>query len=232
MSVTKITDHVSQAVDRLAEQYKEKTLVEGLVKAFVPPIQDLEDVFCDLETDRQLNNAVGLQLDNFGTIVGRDREGFDDDFYRILLQVQIGINNSEGTPEDIISTLKLLSENALVHFQNLGDGQIGLSVGAELDQTQVDFIFENLERVVMAGVRINFLSCFDPDEPFSFDGSGPVGLGFSSLAAPTTGGKFGFLHRRTKPQFALNTEAGTTDPNGGGFGTVLDPHAGGFFQGL
>lgn len=228
MTPDKITTHVDDALNRRVEQHKEKENLEGMLKAFNNQKQELENVFFELLEERlDLNNTVGQQLDNFGKIVDLEREGFDDDFYRILLLVKIGQNVSNGDPERIISTFKLLTQATLVHYQNLGDASIGLSVDTTIDPSLVDFFFENMERVVAGGVRIDFMASFDPDESFSFDGVGPIGLGFSSLAAPTTGGKFAYLNRRSLP-FAFAGD----DKSALGFGTVIDPVAGGVFVGL
>lgn len=232
MILTQITTHISDALNRRIQQYKTKQKLAALITALVGQIQDAEDATFNMITLRALEFATGEQLDRFGEIVVQDRQGFDDDFYRVLLRVKIGINNSSGEPESIINTIKLLTEATLVHYQNLGDGSIGLSTNGTIDSSLIDFIFNNMQQVVMAGVRIDFIACFDPDESFSFDGTGPIGLGFSSLAAPTTGGKFAFLHRKTTPVFAFNSVAGVGDPGGSGFGTLADPLAGGLMQGL
>lgn len=232
MTTTLITDHEQRGLDRIIEQYKEKPRFESLLKIFISQIQELEDETQRSFTEQFVDFAVGQQLDLFGTIVGLERQGFDDDFYRILLKVKIGQNISKGEPRSIINTFKLLTQATLVHYQNLGDAQISLAADTDIDPTLIDFFFTNMERVVMAGVRINSISCFDPDESFSFDGTGPVGLGFSSLAAPTTGGKFAFLHRRTLPAFAFGSIAGDSDLSSEGFGTLADVLAGGIFQGL
>lgn len=230
--VTQILTHIADAISRLIQQYKEKDRIEGIIEALTEQVQELEDRTFELFTLRALDVATGEQLDRFGEIVVQDREGFDDDFYRILLKVKIGINNSSGDPSTAINTIRLLTEATLVHYQNLGDASVGFSVNTEIDSALVDFIFENMQNVVMAGVRIDFISCFDPDESFSFDGTGPIGLGFSSTAAPLTGGMFAFLHRRSTPKFAFDTEAGTADPTASGFGTIADPLAGGIMVGL
>lgn len=226
MSITKITTHIVDGLKRRIEQYKNKPNIEGTLTSFIKQVQDLEDAGDEMFLERMLADAVGEQLDQFGKIVVLARQGFDDDFYRVLLFVKIGQNVSNGEPERIISTMKTLAQADLVFYQNLGNGQIGLGVDVDLDFDLIDFIYNNMQRVVMAGVRINFITCFDPDEPFSFDGTGPVGLGFSSTAAPLTGGKFAFIHRRTTP-FAF---AG--DDNALGFGTIGDVLAGGVFVGL
>lgn len=230
-NATKITTHQTDAIERLIEQYKGKFTVEGMVNAEARQFQDMEDVLFEMFLNRFVDNAVGVQLDNFGTIVDLARQGFDDDFYRILLKFKIGQNISRGEPSRVVSTLKLIAQATLVQYQNLGNGNIGLSINNTLDPTLIDFIFTNMQRVVMGGVKIRFISTFCEDEPFSFDGVGPVGLGFSSLAAPTTGGKFAFLNQPTATKFAFDSEEGIESTDSG-FGTLQDPLAGGVFVGL
>ena len=231
MIPTPITTHIADAKARLVEQYKSKVRLAGIVDAESRQFQDMEDVINDMFLSQFVDNAVGRQLDEFGTIVDLARQGFDDTFYRILLRFKIGQNISRGEPERIISTMLLITQAGLVIYQNLGNGSIGLAIDTTIDPTLLNFIFTNMQRVVMAGVRINFIVTFDPDDSFSFDGIGPVGLGFSSLAAPTTGGKFAFLNVDSTNKFAFDSIAGieSTDI---GFGTLLDPLAGGSMVGL
>lgn len=232
MAVDSIDTHVEDALNRLIEQYKGSDNLKEIITAFVAQIQDLEDVGIEMFLNRFVDNAVGIQLDRFGEIVDFARQGFDDEFYRILLKVKIGINISSGEPPAIISTMKLLTQASLVHYQNLGNGNISLAVDTEIDADLIDFFYTNMQKVVMAGVRIASISSFDPDESFSFDGTGPIGLGFSSTGAPLTGGKLAFLNRRTKPEYAIGSIAGASDANSSGFGTLQDVLAGGIMQGL
>ncbi|MEE8298412.1 MAG: hypothetical protein V3R67_03435 [Thermodesulfobacteriota bacterium] len=227
MTVSKITDVVQRGLDRLILQYKDKPKIQTFITALIQEFQELEDIGIDLFINRMLGDAVGIQLDRFGTIVDQAREGFDDDFYKILLKVKIGINISNGEPERITNILKLITFGSLVHYINFGNGNMGLSTDGTISPELINFVYENLDDVVSAGARINYIACFDSTEPFSFDGIGPTGLGFSSLAAPLEGGKFAFIHRRTVP-FAF---AGS-DVSALGFGTLADPLAGGTFVGL
>ena len=233
MTPTAINTHIEDAKKRLVEQYKEKPNLAGIIDAESRQYQDMEDVINDmlLNQSQFVDNAVGEQLDLFGTIVDQDRQGFDDDFYRILLKFKIGQNISRGEPERIISTMLLIVQAGLVIYQNLGNGNIGLSIDTTIDPSLLNFIFTNMQRVVTAGVRINFIATFDPDESFSFDGIGPIGLGFSSLAAPLTGGKLAFLNTDTTNKFAFDSIAGI-ESSDLGFGTLADPLAGGAMLGL
>lgn len=227
-----IADHAPQAIKRLIQQYQDRVKLIAIMNAVNKQIQDLEDSGQDMFTSLALDFAVGAQLDLFGRIVVQPREGFDDEFYRILLKVKIGINNSSGEPKAIINTIRLLTAATLVHYQNAGNGTILLGVNTEIDPVLIDFIYNNMEKVVMAGVKIDAIISFDPDDSFSFDGVGPVGLGFSSLADPSSGGKFAYINRPTFPKFAFSTITGAADPTGAGFGALADPSAGGMLVGL
>lgn len=87
MSSTYISDHVVRAKNRLIEQYKGKTKVEGVVEALVQPLQDIEDVLLQLKTERWIDSAIGIQLDKIGEIVGIEREYEQgDEDYRLLIK--------------------------------------------------------------------------------------------------------------------------------------------------
>lgn len=230
--ISQILDHPTRALRRIIQQYKNRQKFEALIRIIGERAQSLEDVGYTLFTEQELEFAVGAQLDRYGEIVVQPRNGFDDDFYRVLLRVKIGINISSGEPKAIINTIKILSQAALVHYQNLGDASILIGLDTEIDPALIGFIYDNMEKVVMAGVRLDAITFFDPDEPFSFDGVGPIGMGFSSLASPSTGGKFAYLQRNTGPLFAFGSAAGVADPSGAGFGSLADPLAGGLMIGL
>lgn len=226
--IVKISDHVERSLARTLTQYKAKEKFEGLATELGDQSQELEDAIHALVDGRAIATATGEQLDQIGTIVDQERGGFDDDFYRILLYVKIGQNTSQGGPEKIINIFKLLTEADLVHYQNLTYASAMLGTDQDIAEDFVDFVYESMEKVAAGGVRIDHIVCFDPDEPFSFDGpnTGAPGLGFSDITG-TTGGKFAKLHRR-QIRFAFDGN----DIDAGGFGSLLDPIVGGTFVGI
>lgn len=229
MPVTPIVDHVAQAVARLIEQYKKKPDLEGMVGAFTAPFQALEDTFQDLETDRSLETSVGVQLDRLGTIVGIARATNEtDDEYRISIKTKIVENISQGEPERLITVYRLLVGASLVYLSELYPGGIGLMSDVDLaDQDFINLLFKRIDRIAAAGVRIDYLGSFDPDEPFAMAGTLP-GEGFGTDTDPLIGGKFATLYLDMSEEFAF---AGNS-LNAGGFGTILDPLVGGVFQGV
>lgn len=222
----KITTHVQDSIERLLEQYRGKPRIEGLLTSFVEQIQDLEDVIHKLPEDLTIATAIGIQLDLIGTIVVQDRLGFSDDIYRSLLQAKIGENVSKSTPEDVMDVVQLLINPTLIHFQEYFPAGYGLAIDKEIDPTLIDFFYERIERVDPAGVRLESLVCFDPDEAFAFDGGPGTALGFGDVTDLNVGGVFAKIHVQTQPAFAFAPPPGqeTTDQ---GFGDINDNLFGG-----
>ncbi len=108
MTVAKITDHVVQAKARMLSQYKGKPRFEGMIEAVTQDAQSLEETLFDMYYERSVNSAIGKQLDIIGNIVGQPRLGMLDDVYRIAILGKIGVNISNGVPEDLIALFKLL----------------------------------------------------------------------------------------------------------------------------
>lgn len=105
MSIEK-RDQVSLGLDRLLEQFKDKPNIEAVLTSYLEQTNDLEDVYESLLNERSISTAVGSQLDLLGALVNEPRLGRSDSVYRLAILTRIGINNSEGTPNQILSLLK------------------------------------------------------------------------------------------------------------------------------
>ncbi len=226
--IPKIDDYVTEGLDLLREQWKGKENLSAAIASLIAGDQELEDVFFQLCNERlDLDVAVGEQLDQYGAIVGQARLNFDDDFYRILIRARIGINISNGEPERIIETAKLLTSATNVHYLNIGGAELDIGSDGVINPLSVDFLLINLGRVVMGGVRVNNLCIYDPDEAFAIDGGNTIspGAGFGTLSDPLVGGKFGQCYN-IKNKFSFDGN-NTGDE---GFGTIQDPLVGGVFE--
>jgi hypothetical protein len=109
MTLTQTTDHTTEALANLLEQFKNSPKLAALLTSYVDQIQDLEDAIYGLLQGRWLDYAEGDQLDGLGSIVGENREGRTDSDYRLAIRVRILINLCEGTPEQIIEIFELLT---------------------------------------------------------------------------------------------------------------------------
>jgi hypothetical protein len=225
MSVTKITTHISDALGRLLEQYKYLPNIRSLIEIYAKQIQLIEDAAFELFTERALLNASGAQLDLIGAVVGQAREGATDSEYRVLINVRIGTNISEGEIPRVISVFKLLTGSDYVHLINLQEGSIQLMTTVDFaDQDEVNLVYINMQKVVAGGVRIDHILCADPTEAFAYAGSNAdaPGLGYDDGAG--SGGLYAIEHIY-RPEFAY---AGS-DPTAEGYGSFIDPLAGGVY---
>jgi hypothetical protein len=117
-------DHLQAILSYDLEQYKESKALSFLVKALISQLQRTEDAFLDLQLKRFIPTAFGYTLDLMGSIVGELRNFKNDNDYRTAILVRALINNGGGTPEDIISAIRILyaprkieySENTSANF--------------------------------------------------------------------------------------------------------------------
>lgn len=223
--IEKIENHISEALEKLIEQYKGSEKINALITSLVSGFQEIEISSCDLYGRLDVLNATGESLDKIGEIVGQKRLGNEDSFYRTLILTRIGINLSNGQPETIIDTFKVLSGASIVHLQEYFDGAIGIYADAELEQEQLQFTLNLLNKVLPSGVRIAHLGTFDPECQFAFDGDVENTQGFGSVNDPNIGGCFAKVYIIGNP-FAFEG----SDSDADGFGSVFDPLVGGLLE--
>ncbi len=225
--ITIITDHKKLAFARFLEQWKNKTNMERSIRALVGGYDEMETMFFQiLDETFDIDVAIGAQLDVLGIIVGQGRLSFADDFYRILLRARIGINISEGEPERIISTAKILTGATFLHYMNLRNGEVAIGTDGIIDVVTKDFLLKNLQRVLMGGVRLDYVATYEVDEAFAFSGINATATakGFGTTVDALAGGKFAKINV-IKDKFSFSGNA-TGD---GGFGSIADPLVGGVF---
>lgn len=224
--IATITTHEFDALQRLMEQFKNKENVGKIFNIYLPQIQELEDELFKLLNALDIDAVSGAFLDFIGEIVVLPRvTGLADPRYRQLLKAKIGQNVSEGDPERIVAVFKILTESAHVHYLEINGGNVALQGTMELtDQDEINALFVDMERVVMAGVRLAFIVCADETLAFAFDGAGPPALGFDD-GTGTIGGKFATDYEK-RLEFAFDGD----DEGAGGFGAgAADPFVGGVF---
>ncbi len=168
---TQIDNHVALARARLKEQFKEKTNYVALLDALVSPIQEAEDAMWQLYSERWIDTAEGDQLDNLGTIVGRDRGGLDDDDYRAYLRAQVAANRSNGTVADLIAIARLVIDDedagVLIEPQYPAGVVMRIEDVASIE-ARMDALITFLRAAKSAGVRIILEYWTHATETFQF----------------------------------------------------------------
>lgn len=194
MAPTKQTDHAGKAKANLLEQFKGVVNWEKLLDVYSRQIQDLEDMFFELIEKRFIDDAVGVQLDGLGRIIGASRNGLADEAYRVQLRVQIRINRSSGTVEDIISVVALLvAVTNTIHVRVFPPASFVVTLNDAVAAVPVELVAPvGNARMAGVGTSIEYTQS-DDDDTFTF-ASGDVAeldtrRGFSDDTG-TTGGKF------------------------------------------
>jgi hypothetical protein len=183
------TDHVAEALARILERYKEKPNFQAFLTSFVTGLQEIEDAAIDWNDNRWIEDASGVQLDEIGHTVGQSRLGYSDDLYRVLILVKIAINNSQGDPVAIKAIFKLITGADVCHFQRLDVCSISLMSDGADPTGDPDFLYDNIQRAILAGVALDTLGFYaDPGPSFLFGPSTHPDIpsaGFGSGKFPT-----------------------------------------------
>lgn len=104
----------------LPQQFQGKRRIEVLISAFARQMDEIRQVFDDLNRFTDIDNAHGVNLDRVGDIVVLSRKDaqvilrsrtdleLEDEVYRQVLRYKAVRNTCDCTYEDIVGTLKLL----------------------------------------------------------------------------------------------------------------------------
>lgn len=194
MLATKITTHVQDALKRLLQQYKGQPRITAILTSFVDQIQDLENAVYDLDAGRQIQNAIGAQLDGIGEIVGIERNGLDDQTYLVFIYGKIGENTSDTTKDKIIAITLLVFISNFVLMDEIPPAAIGLEVGSPgLNPELFELATTLIAKSLGGGIGLGFLATYDSDDNFSYLEAPDGGDGYADLDVPDSGGTLATL---------------------------------------
>lgn len=200
MGYSRILDHTRAALDRLAEQYKGKPLLEGVIRVLSTRVQKAEDVLWQLFLQmRDIDNAEGAQLDVIGKIVGQPRDGSLDPEYRKRIRARIRANKSHGTPPDLMAVFDVLWEG-LYTYRYVPQYQAGFAwrILDPVTDGLINLYLGFLRDAKSAAVRGILEWQYHADaDTFSF-ADGP-GLGFGDASDPDVGGRLAAARSADRP---------------------------------
>ncbi len=184
-------------LDKLPEQFKRKHNIEVLVRAFAAEMEELVEVFKELETLRSLTKAYGKQLDGIGELVVLSRVEstayagvvdfsiLDDTRYRLFLMYKALRNANMCTFPELMEICRLLYDAKLLYYREFDDhpAHFSVMVGADFQDWMMGMLNNVNLTVKPGGVSIE-LKFFELDF-----------FGFSDLNKEAKGfGEAKFLH--------------------------------------
>ena len=165
-----MTDYIQRLRDDLAEQFKDKPVIEALNKVIGRQLNDVRQYFDDLRNERYLDGAVGKQLDNIGDIVGLSRLEagelacesesvyvLSDDDYRTYLRYQIMLNTNNCTYRELMSGLETIWGVSPVYYSEETDAPATIIFNVPLSSLTGETLkIDSIPTVRPAGVRALF----------------------------------------------------------------------------
>jgi len=97
-----------RAVTYFRSHYKNKPNMRALLAANTNRLQELENLIWEMLNGLLIDNAVGVNLEILGRLVGQDRISPDDDIYRRAIKARVRINISQGEPEDLYYIVRVM----------------------------------------------------------------------------------------------------------------------------
>lgn len=182
-----LINHTSRMIGRLILQYKDAENLQAIISAIGNELEELEQVNSDLLNLRSIYTATNAQLDGWGEILDVPRAGRTDDEYRARLFIKIAEITSEGTAEDLIQLYLNLMDADWIEFHDYYPAAFHMLAknGSPIGDTTD--IRNAITAAKAAGVEYELFVSTSPAFAFLADPD-PDTDGFSSLAAPTTGG--------------------------------------------
>ncbi len=162
MASPTIKDQVQQGKDRLVTQWNDKAVVQGLLESYLENVQVVEDLHQQLLDERSVFTAIGVQLDNIGTIVGEPRKGRLDEPYREAILNRIAINASDSTPEKIMEIMITVSGATTANLTDHSPASFHLFINAFVNNSTA------LTLDTIAGAGISTRLMFDEGIVASF----------------------------------------------------------------
>ena len=103
-------DLVDSGVNLLLHQFQDKPNLKGFFSTFLQDLENINRDTFDLVNQFNVDGAYGIYLDNIGDLVGEKRENESDDEYRNRIKIRILINNSKGSPNEILEIVSQVTE--------------------------------------------------------------------------------------------------------------------------
>jgi hypothetical protein len=219
-NATQQDDIVNRGVALFTEMYKDKEDLVALCTSFLNRLQEVEDAAWEVILGYLVDDAIGVQLDTLGVIVGQPRLSEDDDTYRISVKARIRINTSQGQAEDLLELMRLMLPNVSYTYHEVYPAQVVIELDSDTSTVDNNLIASLLFECRAGGVGFRlWYSENDKDEGFQFEDavvSDDDDEGFGSTTEVIVGGYFA-SSIDPQPSYTTGIVAITGSPFSAGF---------------
>jgi hypothetical protein len=168
-TLARVESHCEAGKSLLLYQFRVgKPRMAALLCALLEGVQQTEDGIWSVLVGRNLDYALGVQLDGIGEVVNLPRSGWLDETYRALLRAQVLVLRSCGTWGDVhrvIVAMGLSAERFVEHFP----AAIVVVLGVPTTAPNALDAFRFLERTRAAAVRLQMeFPTVEVEESFTY----------------------------------------------------------------
>lgn len=181
---------LDEIINNLPEQFKNKPKIEVLAGAIAKQLEEVEAMYNQLKELRNMETAIGQQLDYCGDIVCLSRvesalfckdvdfDIIDDERYRLFVKYKALLNSTQCTYEDMMAGCKLLFKADPIYYSEEDNhpASFSISAGVDLDEELLNLISNTGMAIRASGVNPK-LSVFAKDF-FGFSDTNRYALGF------------------------------------------------------
>lgn len=149
-----IATHVQDGKDRLTSMFRGRTTVEGILGAYLTPVQTFENACWSILSALKLDTS-GIMLDLLGGIIGEARKGRGDSLYRKALAVRVLVNRCTGRIPEILHIIdSVLRYSTLPYVWSYQGGySIGFTITLLSNDSEIlEILVEALRQVHPVGV--------------------------------------------------------------------------------
>ena len=98
-------------VELLYEQFKEATNLKDFVQVFLNEFDVVKAEIDNLNNERNIDNATGVQITRNAKLIGLEIAGFSDDVLKEITKIQILVNTASGEPNRLMEIASKLGEH-------------------------------------------------------------------------------------------------------------------------
>ncbi len=153
MATLERVDYKALASELMLSQFDESPIVEGIIRSWAEPIQQLEDALLEFTANNGITNATGVMLDIIGSWMGVARQGRLDEQYRTAILGRAATEGTDGTTESFLSALRVLTGSDQVSFFEVYPATLYPVVG----NGWITGLVDELQRVRPAGVEMRLV---------------------------------------------------------------------------
>jgi hypothetical protein len=174
-------DHATALAEDLLSWLRGQPKMLALTSAVGSQVQELEDSLLDLRQDRLIAGAIGEQLEQFGVLVGEPRGSLADEDYRRFIQARILSNLCEGTPDELMTILRIIAgpvatgTDVVYRRRSVASFSLEYERGAALPADAAVRVGLQMVSVSPAGVELDVVEGVTP--AFRFDAGPGFDLG-------------------------------------------------------